>query len=123
MADIHQRVILDDGTGVNPPSAALGSAANPINTSSVSIGTSNLATSQAAMTATAAVVVAARSGRRKATLYNSGANTVFVGASGVTTATGLRLLPGGSLDVESAAVVYGVCAATLTSNVDVLEVF
>ena len=29
MADAHQRVILDDGTGANPPNAALGSAANP----------------------------------------------------------------------------------------------
>ena len=37
MADIHQRVILDDGTGVTPPTAALGSAANPINDNLASV--------------------------------------------------------------------------------------
>lgn len=89
------------------------------------VGSGAFATSQAAIGA-AALIVAARTGaagtgRIAATLYNTGSQTVYVGAtSGVTSATGLPLVAGGSLTINTQTAIYGV-AASGTQTIGVLE--
>jgi VCBS repeat-containing protein len=90
------------------------------------VGSAAFAVGQVAMTATAAAIVAARTGvagtgRIVATIYNKGSNTIEVGGSGVTYGAGLPILPGGSLDVATQAAVYGICNTSLTSTAAYLE--
>jgi hypothetical protein len=78
-------------------------------------------------TASATQILAARTGaagtgRVSLNLYNAGSNTVFYGPSGVTTANGSRLLPGGSRTLYTTSAIFGVPASG-TGNLDVDEVF
>jgi hypothetical protein len=90
------------------------------------VGSAAINTGQASVTSTAAVAVAARTGvagtgRITCTLYNQGSNTAYIGGSGVTTSTGIALLPGGSFSIDTQAALYAICAATLTTTLGYLE--
>lgn len=109
------------------------SSSNPLpvsasGSSSPNVGAGAIATGQYSnATASATQIVAARTGaagtgRVSVTLYNSGAVNVFVGASGVTTSTGIRILPGGSYTIYTTAAVYGVPASG-TGTLDYLETY
>lgn len=104
------------------------SIANPVGAGSWNIGQQN------AIGTTATLILAARAGSAgagsgasgvgaiKRTIYNSGSTTVFLGNAGVTTATGTRVLPGGSRDVFFSGAIYGVVASG-TGAVDFDEVY
>ena len=62
-----------------------------------------IATGQVAPTGTAGTLIAARTGRKSVTFYNSGAVNVWIGPATVTTANGLLLIPGASYTSYSEA--------------------
>lgn len=76
-----------------------------------------------AATAGGTEIIAANSDRRYLRIVNIGANPVFLGAAGVTTATGYRLAVNAELLMQnsvSLAAIYGIVAAA-TETVAVLE--
>jgi hypothetical protein len=82
-----------------------------------------LAASAAAVTTTAAAVVAsALANRRSMEIQNVGNREIFIGDSGVTASTGLRIPSGASyqMEVGSNVVVYAL-TSTSTSALRVLE--
>lgn len=114
-------VTLADASG-NPSGA--GTSANPTFTQSQ--GTGSLATSQAsAPTGTSAQIVAARAGRQAVTITNiTGAQQVYVGASGVTATTG-ALIPatvGASITIPTSAAIFAI-SLTAAQTVSILETF
>jgi len=75
-------------------------------------GAANQATAQVALTTTAAQVVAARATRRNVLIVNTDtAITVYVGNTGVTSATGLPILPGQGITIPSVAAQFAVAAS------------
>jgi len=91
------------------------------------VGSGGFATSQASIGTAAAQIVAARTGvagtgRIAATLYNAGSATVYFGASGVTTTTGMPLPAGASATVNTQAAIYGI-AASGTQTIGIMETF
>ena len=84
-------------------------------------GTGSIATGQVALSTSAALVAAARVGRTRAVVKNyDTAITVYLGASGVLSTTGLELKPGESFATYSEAAIYAV-AASGTPTVGYLE--
>jgi hypothetical protein len=84
----------------------------------------NFATAQVTVAATATLIVAARAGRDTVIIENAGTTAVYIGGSGVTTATGM-LLPGvlgASIAIETTAAVYGITASG-TQAVTIIENF
>lgn len=82
-----------------------------IRSSAVSVATSATALPSSALSA-----------RRVLWIYNNGSATIFLGASGVTTAAGFPLLPGQSVAMEvGALVLYGI-VATGTVEARVMEI-
>lgn len=81
---------------------------------SVNKGGSNIATGQVAVTTAATLVVAARTGRQKVTLSPTSSTVYYVGATGVTTASGVYVAAGSSVTLDTAAAVYAVGAAAVT---------
>jgi len=57
-------------------------------------------------------------GRVRATIYNAGTNTAFIGASGVAATTGLAIPSGGTVELvlEKGEAVHAVCASTETAT-------
>jgi hypothetical protein len=91
------------------------------------VGSGALATSQASIGTAAAQIVAARAGvagtgRIAVTLVNAGSATVYFGASGVTTTTGMPLPAGASATLDTQAAIYGI-AASGTQTIGVMETF
>lgn len=73
-------------------------------------------------------IVVARSARRGLIIQNADTtDTVWIGDAGVTTATGIELLPKQTLPLNNytgaTASIYGICSAGKTADVRVLEVF
>lgn len=60
----------------------------------------SMANGAATVTTSSALLVAAAAGRRKIICQNAGSKKVYVGASGVSSATGLVLSPGASIELE-----------------------
>ena len=91
------------------------------------VGSAGFAASQASIGTAAAQIVAARAGvagtgRIAATLHNAGSATVYFGASGVTTTTGMPLPAGASATINTQAAIYGI-AASGTQTIGVMETF
>ena len=91
------------------------------------VGSAAFAASQASIGTAAAQIVAARAGvagtgRIAVTLVNAGSATVYFGASGVTTATGMPLPAGASATVNTQAAIYGIAAGG-TQTIGVMETF
>jgi UDP-N-acetylglucosamine enolpyruvyl transferase len=83
----------------------------------------NIATAQPSVGTTSTLVVAARTGRAAVTIENLTSTPIYLGASGVTSTTGM-LLPGvvgASMTIEGSMAVYGV--ASVAASVSVLETF
>lgn len=86
-------------------------------------GGSQIATANVATSTAAGVAAAARAGRRSVTVKNTDTSiTVYLGGSGVTTGTGLPLLAGESITLETAAAVYAI-AASGTPALRVVEIY
>jgi hypothetical protein len=79
-------------------------------------GHSTLNTAQVAVGTSATLIAAARAGRQKLLLTLGAANDCYLGVSGVTTTTGFRVkgVDGATATLDTAAAVYGVCAAATT---------
>lgn len=80
------------------------------------VGPASIATSQASISTSAALIVAARTGipgvgRVSVTLYNSGSTAVYFGSSAVTAANGQVLIAGASVTLDTAAAIYGITAS------------
>lgn len=75
-------------------------------------------------TAGGTLLAANRSGRSAITIVNHGTTAVYVGQSGVTTATGVLLpgVEGASITIPTQAAVYGIVSAG-TQTVSVLETY
>lgn len=122
-SDVTQITGAADGSarnaGLNGTSVA--TAANPLPTATY--GAASLATNQVTVGTSATQIVAARSGRMAVTITMVGAGDVFVGVSGVTTATGALLLgtKGSSITIPTQAAVFGIGA--VAQAVSVLETF
>jgi len=83
-----------------------------------------LKTGQAVVASTATLIAASRIGRDTVIIENHGTTNVFIGASDVTTSTGL-LLPGvvgASVALETTSAIYGI-VATGTQAVSYAENF
>lgn len=95
-----------------------------IGVSAVSRGTENMATGQATAATTSTLLVPARVGRSAVTITNLGTTDVFVGNTGVTTATGQLLagVKGTSLTLPTGAAIYGV-VSTGSQAVSFVETF
>jgi hypothetical protein len=81
------------------------------------IGTSGtIATGQVTIGTTATLLVAARPGRKRITYSVTSATQCSYGNSGVTLATGFPLqgVAGATQTLDTAAAIYGVCAASAT---------
>jgi hypothetical protein len=79
-------------------------------------------TGQVAPTNSAATVLAARETRKTVTLINYGTVDVYVGPATVTTANGIKIEPGGSLDVPTTALIQGITASG-TGSIHYLETY
>ena len=125
-----------DGTGsavnqlvVSLSSASGGAAATPIfvNQVNIPVGTATIATGQASVTSSASAVVASRTGaagtgRADVTIFNSGTNTVFLGASGVTSSTGIHLLAGANITLTTQSAIYAITASG-SSTISYVETY
>lgn len=93
---------------------------NVISTSVVTRSGDTIANAAVSVANTATLILAANTNRNRAVIQNNSGQDVFIGASGVTTANGVKVLPNGALAVETGAAVYGIVAAA-TSDVRVFE--
>ena len=108
-----------NAAGVQAPA---GTSADPI--SAVDRGAASIATAQVSVTTASTLIAALRAGRSNITIINLGTTAVFIGVTGVTTATGLLLagVVGASITIPTSAAIYGIVASG-TQSVSVLETF
>lgn len=87
----------------------------PVDAAGVEIfykGSTVLASAVSVATSAAALPASALGGRRALIISNFGAATIYLGASGVTTAAGFPLLAGQSISLEVGALaIYGIVAS------------
>ena len=87
-------------------------------------GGGTIATGQVSVATTAGgtLICAARATRRSITIVNLGTTDVYIGASGLTTSTGLLLLgaKGAAITLETAAEIYGIVGSG-TQSVSYIE--
>lgn len=107
-----------DGSAVTQPVSIASTA--PV----AEIGTGSIASSQVSVGASATQIVAARSNRRAVKITNLGTTDVFIGPSGVSTATGDLLVGtrGSWTILDTQAAVFGIVASG-SQSVSVLEEF
>lgn len=90
----------------------------------MSIGASQNAGTNTADKTAATLIVAARTARDELIVGNTGpANNIYVGASGVTTATGYKLIPGAQIRLDEYSGAVYVIADNATSSVSWFEVY
>lgn len=84
---------------------------NPIQSFTQSVGTI-MNTAAVTITIAATLIRAANANRQSVVLRNKGANTIYIGNSGVTTASGQFINPNDVLTIDrSTAAIYGIVAA------------
>jgi len=88
----------------------------------IDIGGSAVATGQVAPTGTAGTLLAARETRKVVTFVNRGTVDVYIGPATVTTANGILLSPGESIDIQTTALVQAITPAG-TGAVHYVEVY
>lgn len=72
----------------------------------------SIATGQAALSTSAAQVLAANTARRSVVITNHDASiSVYVGATGVTTSTGLLIKAGAAVTINSTAAIFAIAAS------------
>lgn len=75
-------------------------------------GATSIASGQVLVGNTDTAVVSARANRRSATVKNQSTSvTVYVGTAGVTTATGIELKPGESINIDSISIIDAITAS------------
>jgi hypothetical protein len=109
-----------------PVAIASNQAAVPV-TGNKPVGPATIAVAQVTIGTSAAQIVAARTGavgtgRCSVTLNNTGAATIFVGPSGVTTTTGFPIAAGEIFSFDTTAAMFGISTA-VGNVVGVLETF
>lgn len=83
----------------------------------------SISSSAASVTTTSALLVASTAGRRRIMVQNAGTKPIYVGASGVTTASGIKLNSGGSYEFElGPALALHAVADSGTQDVRVMQV-
>lgn len=84
------------------------------------MGATAIATGQTTVTNTVGgtSIAAATETRKRIVILNRQSVAVYVGASGLTTSTGLRLDPGDAVTLYTTAAVYGITAAAYTATSD-----
>ncbi len=110
--------------GIDGATLATGANPVPVQVSGGEGGASTIATAQVTVANTSTLIAATRSGRNAITIVNSGTTPVYIGVTGVTTATGV-LLPGSvgaALTLPTTAAVYGVVASS-TQAVSYVETY
>lgn len=85
-------------------------------------GGTAIATGQVAPTNSAATLLAARETRKVVTFFNVGSVDVYIGPATVTSANGLKLPPGASIDIQTTALVQAITASG-TGSVHYCEVY
>lgn len=75
------------------------------------VGASSFDADSVTVTTTATEIRPVNTDRKALTIYNHGASTVFVGPAGVTTASGLPVLPSVPFDVPGTDEIYGIVAS------------
>jgi hypothetical protein len=111
----------------NANGAAAPASSSPVTDANQPVGTAAFATTQVSVTSSATSILSARTGvsgtgRVSATITNTTTTAVYIGGSGVTTATG-TLLPGivgASITINTTAAIYGIVAST-SATVTVIE--
>lgn len=73
-----------------------------------------IVTGQVAITTSSTLVAAARAARRQIVLTPTSSVVYYVGASGVTSSTGLYVAAGASITIDTTAAVYAVGASNVT---------
>lgn len=108
---------------VTPATSASWTVAGTV-TANAGAGAGSIATAQVSVTTGNVSVVAARAGRASVTIINLGTVDVWLGATGVTTSTGILLLgvKGASVTIPTSAAVFGTTGSG-TQTVAVLESF
>lgn len=108
--------------GVGIGNISVSNAVNVTNTVSVQqIGGAGLNHNRVAVDNTADLILAANSSRLSWSIYNGGAETVYIGdTNAVTTTTGYPLVPGAHLSGNGRHDIYGITAAG-SVNVQYLE--
>lgn len=107
------------------PQEYAGAAVFIVDESGVPITTGgSIATGQATVGTSATEIVAARAGRKSVTIVNESTTVVRLGASDVTTSTGLYLAgtAGASITIVGGAAVYGIVGSS-TEAVSYVEVY
>ena len=84
----------------------------------VAAGTIN-STGQVSVGVSATQIIAANAARKGVLIFNAGSVTVYIGAAGVTTATGHILPAGASLSLPTVSAIYGI--STTSQIVSVME--
>lgn len=121
-------VSVDDGGGLISIDDGAGSiTVDGSVTASITLAPS-IADSNVLATAAATELVATRAARRGLIIQNADTtNTVWIGDAGVTTGTGLELLPKQTMQLNhytgATASIYGICSALLTADIRIIEVF
>lgn len=85
---------------------------------------SSLAAAQVSVNSTATLIAAARDPRGAVTIVNHGTTDVFLGPSGVTAGTGVKLkgIDGAAITLPTKAAIYG-AAASGTQTVSYVETY
>lgn len=118
-----QRIKLVDGTDGGTDLIG-GTAANGLKVDVTRTPRGSKTVSRASMTSTAGVILAAKTARIGAYLYNAGPNDVYLGTtSGVTTSNGFLFPVGATLEDDiSNDAWYGICASSQTATIHAIEV-
>jgi len=102
--------------------ANLGAAVVPV--SQTLSGAPSHAEVQVSISTGATLILAARATRRSIVIYNPDASlTLYVGASNVTSATGMAVAPKAAISIPSTAAFYGITASGTINPVSAMEVY
>lgn len=119
---VRERVLLASGNSENPIDVGVKQVSGSEDNNAMCVVQTPQATggssSSVSVTSVAAEVLAANTARKALIVQNPAASTesVFIGASGVTDATGIEIEPGGSLTDEShRGAIYGIVTSSSQS--------
>lgn len=86
-------------------------------------GSGSVAASAATVTTSATLIVGGRTSREAVQIQNLGAADIYIGGSGVTASTGIKVASGASWDDQNlSGPLYGITSSG-TADVRVLEVY
>lgn len=110
--ELAVKVLVVGGGGSGPATAI----------SVVETGAANLSNGNQSVTTSATNITGTNATRRSVTLKNLGGAVCYLGATGVTTTTGVPLEVGESISIDTTAAVFGITAAG-TADVRYIQTF